>query len=108
MENNLQELWTLYDWLIPGLLGDRKAFTARYRKPIEQQGDRARQRELSARVRPFLLRRTKEEAASDLPPKTVIDELVILERGQAALFEGTGDGALTLSEEDLTRLFEAR
>ncbi len=43
MENNLQELWSLYDWLIPGLLGERKAFTAEYRKPIEQFGDRAKQ-----------------------------------------------------------------
>ncbi len=87
MENNLQELWALYDWLIPGLLWDRKEFAAKYRRPIEQQGDRARQRELSIRLKPFLLRRTKEEVASDLPPKTVIDEFIALESGQAALYE---------------------
>ncbi len=87
MENNLQELWSLYDWLIPGLLGDRKAFTAKYRRPIEQLGDRAKQAQLSSRIKPFLMRRTKEEVAADLPPKTVIDEIVPLERGQAALYE---------------------
>ena len=87
MENNLQELWSLYDWLIPGLLGDRKAFTAEYRRPIEQLGDRAKQAQLSSRIKPFLMRRTKEEVAADLPPKTVIDEIVPLERGQAALYE---------------------
>ncbi len=87
MENNLQELWALYDWLIPGLLGDRKGFTATYRKPIEQLGDRSQQRLLSTRIKPFLMRRTKAEVASDLPPKTVIDEFVPLDGGQAALYE---------------------
>ena len=87
MENNLQELWSLYDWLIPGLLGERKAFTAEYRKPIEQFGDRAKQLQLSSRIKPFFMRRTKEEVAADLPPKTVIDEIVPLDRRQAALYE---------------------
>ncbi len=77
----------LYDWLIPGLLGNRKRFTAEFRTPIEKHGDRARQRLLSARVKPFLMRRTKEEVATDLPEKTVIDELVPLEGAQAALYE---------------------
>ena len=87
LENNLQELWALYDWLIPGLLGNRKRFTAEFRTPIEKHGDRARQRLLSARVKPFLMRRTKEEVAPELPEKTVIDELVPLEGAQAALYE---------------------
>ena len=87
LENNLQELWALYDWLVPGLLGNRKRFTAEFRTPIEKHGDRARQRLLSARVKPFLMRRTKEEVAPELPEKTVIDELVPLEGAQAALYE---------------------
>ena len=87
LENNLTELWALYDWLIPGLLGDRKSFASEYRKPIEQKGDQARQRLLSSRVKPFLLRRTKDEVASDLPPKTIIDEVITLTGKQAALYE---------------------
>ena len=87
VENNLQELWALYDWLIPGLLGNRKSFATRYRTPIEKEGDRARQRLLSRRIKPFLMRRTKVEVAADLPEKTVIDEVVPLEGGQAALYE---------------------
>lgn len=79
LENNLQELWSLYDWLIPGLLGARKAFAKHYRTPIEKRGDAARQRLLSTRIKPFLMRRTKEEVAEDLPDKTVIDERVPLE-----------------------------
>ncbi len=87
IENNLQELWSLYDWLIPGLLGNRKAFASGYRTPIEKEGDGARQRLLSRRIKPFLMRRTKEEVAAELPAKTVIDELVPLEEEQAALYE---------------------
>ena len=87
LENNLQELWALFDWLVPGLLGNRKRFNQEYRTPIEKHGDRARQRLLSTRLKPFLMRRTKEEVASELPEKTVVDELVPLEGPQAALYE---------------------
>ncbi len=79
LENNLQELWALCDWLVPGLLGNRKGFTAEFRTPIEKHGDLARQRLLSTRLKPFLMRRTKEEVAPELPEKTVIDEFVPLE-----------------------------
>lgn len=69
------------------MLGNRKSFTAHYRNPIEKQGDQAKQHLLSTRIKPFLLRRTKEEVARDLPEKTVIDEFVPLEGEQAALYE---------------------
>ena len=87
LENNLLELWSLFDWLIPGLLGNRKKFTSEYRTPIEKHGDSGRQRLLSARIKPFLLRRTKEQVAKELPKKTVTEELVPLEGSQAALYE---------------------
>ena len=87
LENNLQELWALYDWLNPGLLGDRKRFAAEFRTPIERYGDGGRQRLLSARLKPFLMRRTKEEVARELPKRTVIDDLVPLGGAQAALYE---------------------
>ena len=87
IENNLQELWALYDWLIPGLLGTRKRFNNVYRNPIEKQGDHAKQRLLSTRIKPFLLRRTKEQVAMELPEKTVIDDFILLEGEQAALYE---------------------
>ena len=87
MENNLGELWALYDWLIPGLLGDRKTFNRHYRTPIEKHGDRAKQLSLSMRIKPFLLRRTKEEVAKDLPPKTEVDEIIPLTSTQRTLYE---------------------
>jgi len=87
MENNLEELWSLFDWLIPGLLGNRKTFGQVFRKPIEKEGDRAAQARLNRRISPFLLRRTKEQVAADLPPKTVITETISLSGPQRELYE---------------------
>jgi superfamily II DNA or RNA helicase len=87
VENSLQDLWALFDWLIPGLLGDRKAFRERFRTPIEKLGDAAAQAALNARIRPFLLRRTKAEVAADLPERTEIVETVPLPDRQRGLYE---------------------
>ncbi len=87
LENNLLELWALFDWLIPGFLGDRKRFGKEFRRPIEKLGDGATQERLSNRIRPFLLRRTKDDVLEELPPKTIIDETVSLGSGQAQLYE---------------------
>lgn len=87
LENSLQDLWTLIDWVNPGLLGDRKKFTSLFRTPIEKHGDVAAQLRLNRRLRPFLLRRTKEEVAAELPPKTEILERVELPKSQQALYE---------------------
>ena len=88
LENHLGELWSLFDFLLPGFLGDRKQFGWRYRGPIEKAGNTERQRMLAQRIAPFLLRRTKEQVASDLPPKTEIGETVEMGDGQRAIYEG--------------------
>lgn len=87
MENSLQDLWTLFDWAVPGLLGDRKTFQTVFRTPIEKQGDRSAQARLNRRIRPFLLRRTKDAVAADLPPRTEILERIELSKPQQALYE---------------------
>jgi len=87
LENSLQDLWTLIDWVNPGLLGDRKRFQTLFRTPIEKHGDRAAQARLNRRLRPFLLRRTKEEVAAELPPRTEILDRVDLPKPQQALYE---------------------
>jgi SNF2 family DNA or RNA helicase len=87
MENSLQDLWTLFDWVVPGLLGDRKRFQTLFRNPIEKQGDASAQARLNRRLRPFLLRRTKEEVATELPPRTEILDLVTLPKSQQGLYE---------------------
>ena len=88
LQNHLGELWSLFDFLAPGFLGSAKGFRSRYRTPIEKHGDAERQAMLHRRVRPFLLRRTKEEVAQELPPKTEIAEPVELGAGQRAVYEG--------------------
>jgi SNF2 family DNA or RNA helicase len=88
MENHLGELWALFDFLLPGFLGDQRRFTRHWRTPIEQQGDRERQQRLSRRVAPFLLRRRKQDVLTELPPKTEIVRSVGLGEAQAALYEG--------------------
>lgn len=87
MENNLEELWCLFDWLIPGLLGNRKSFGEQFRKPIEKEGNAERQAVLSKRISPFILRRTKDQVVTDLPPRTEIVESVQLTGSQRALYE---------------------
>jgi SNF2 family DNA or RNA helicase len=87
LENNLGELWSLFDFILPGLLGDAKQFSRYFRTPIEKQGDKLVAQRLSRRIRPFLLRRTKEQVAQDLPKKTEIIHSVMLEGKQREIYE---------------------
>ncbi len=87
LENNLAELWSLFSFACPGLLGERKTFARTWRTPIEKHGDAERSRLLARRIKPFLLRRTKEQVARDLPPKTEITEEVEMGEAQRALYE---------------------
>jgi superfamily II DNA or RNA helicase len=87
LENNLGELWSLVNFLMPGLLGDATTFRRLYRTPIEKHADEARRDSLARRIRPFLLRRTKEEVATELPAKTEILHPVELAGAQRDLYE---------------------
>ncbi|MCQ4294715.1 SNF2-related protein [Pseudomonas stutzeri] len=87
LENHLGELWSLYHFLMPGWLGDAKRFTQDYRNPIEKHGDDARLSHLRARIRPFLLRRTKEQVATELPAKNEFVHWVELNDAQRELYE---------------------
>lgn len=87
IENHLGELWAQFDFLMPGYLYDQKNFTNLFRKPIEQDGSESRQDALNIRVRPFLLRRMKEDVAKELPAKSNIIRSVELSSGQRALYE---------------------
>ena len=87
IENHLGELKAQFDVLMPGFLGTDPEFRRLYRAPIEKLGDTDKQDRLRRRVAPFVLRRTKNEVASDLPPKTAISELVELDPKQRELYE---------------------
>ena len=87
LENHLGELWAQFDFLLPGFLADQKSFTKTWRSPIEKHGDSGRRDLLAARVRPFILRRRKEDVAKELPAKTIIVRTVELEGSQRDLYE---------------------
>lgn len=70
IENTVKDLWSQMNFLNKGLLGSLKSFEEKYAKPIEKKGDKEKSKELQALIKPFLLRRTKEEVATDLPPLT--------------------------------------
>ncbi len=87
IENNLTELWSLLDFLMPGMLGTGEQFQREFRAPIEEHGDRIRLEALRDRVRPYILRRTKDEVAKELPPKTELVRSVELTGAQRELYE---------------------
>ncbi|MGE4450774.1 SNF2-related protein [Castellaniella sp.] len=76
VENTLADLWCLFDFVQPGLLGALNEFGDRYRKPIEAKDneERARVEELRTRISVQILRRTKAEVAKDLPKKIIVEE----------------------------------
>ncbi|MEO1879823.1 MAG: DEAD/DEAH box helicase [Methylococcales bacterium] len=87
MENHLGELWAQFDFLMPGFLGDSKTFKKTYRTPIETHQDPQQRARLSKRLQPFMLRRTKQEVATELPLKTEMIRSVPLYENQATLYE---------------------
>jgi SNF2 family DNA or RNA helicase len=87
VQNHLGELWSQFHFLMPGLLGNEKTFNAHYRKPIEGRGDTLRKDLLVRRLKPFMLRRTKDRVATELPPKTEIVLPVDFGAAQRDLYE---------------------
>jgi superfamily II DNA or RNA helicase len=69
LENSVLDLWSVFDFLMPGYLGAANDFRERYEIPITRSKDAGAQERLSRRLRPFLLRRLKKDVAADLPPK---------------------------------------
>ncbi len=69
LENGVHELWSIFDFLMPGFLGDAEMFRRRYGRPIQELQDKEALKRLRDRVGAFMLRRTKESQLKDLPPK---------------------------------------
>jgi len=87
VENHLGELWSIFDWLAPGLLGDQLSFQRFWRQPIEQRRDAERLAALRGVVAPYLLRRLKRDVATELPAKTELAIPVELGGKQRELYE---------------------
>jgi SNF2 family DNA or RNA helicase len=86
-ENHLGELWSLFAIIFPGLLGSWEQFRERFAAPIERGKDPEARAALSRVLRPFLLRRTKQEVARELPSRTEIEVSVALSSDEWALYE---------------------
>ena len=69
LENSVLDLWSIFDFLMPGYLGTAKDFRERYELPIAKERNREAQSRLARRLRPFMLRRLKQDVAKDLPAK---------------------------------------
>ena len=87
MENHLGELWSLMRFLMPGFLADEKTFNTFIRKPIERDHSHDAQITLNRRVSPLILRRTKDQVATELPEKTTIIHGIDLNPKQTDLYE---------------------
>ncbi|MBA2652868.1 MAG: DEAD/DEAH box helicase family protein [Tatlockia sp.] len=87
LENHLGELWSLFHFLMPGLLGDAKQFRQFFKTPIEKFNDSEKRKLLAKRIQPFLLRRTKNQVARELPAKTEMTRTVELTGSQRDLYE---------------------
>ena len=94
LENHLGELWSLFRFLNPGLLGSLKSFNSRFAFPIEKERDSHAAKRLKRLLEPFLLRRTKSQVLEELPPKTEILLSVQLSPEEASLYEALRRQAL--------------
>ncbi|WP_422901014.1 DEAD/DEAH box helicase [Propionivibrio sp.] len=94
LENHLGELWNLFRFINPGLLGSLEHFNERYAGPIERQQDAAARNRLRKLIAPFLLRRTKSQVLSELPSRTEILRQVEMSEQEIALYEALRREAL--------------
>jgi SNF2 family DNA or RNA helicase len=94
IENHLGELWNLFNFINPGLLGSFKQFNARFGIPIEKHSDRTAKRQLKKLIRPFMLRRIKSQVLDELPPRTEITLRVEMKKSEMAFYEAIRQQAL--------------
>ncbi|MFK8004196.1 MAG: SNF2-related protein [Polyangiales bacterium] len=88
IENRLSELWSIFDFASPGLLGDLKSFEEKVARPIDR-GDMETARRLRSTIQPFVLRRLKLDVAADLPPKIEQERIVPMSDAQSSLYKAT-------------------
>ncbi|MBU0502650.1 MAG: DEAD/DEAH box helicase, partial [Candidatus Margulisbacteria bacterium] len=86
LENHLQELWSIFHFLMPGYLGSFDYFRDTFIRPMEQAGDPAVIDRLREKIRPFMLRRLKEKVEKQLPPKTETPVFCEMTEGQKKIY----------------------
>jgi len=99
MENHLGELWNLFNFINPGLLGTLEQFNQRFALPIEQENDAEARRHLRKTLKPYLLRRQKSEVLKELPPRTDIILQVEMSTSERNFYEAVRRQAIARLEE---------
>lgn len=94
IENRLSELWSLFRFINPGLLGSYQSFSKRFIEPIEQHKDAAARQALKKIIFPFVLRRLKSQVLTDLPPRIEQTILVPFDTEELAFYEALRQNAL--------------
>lgn len=94
IENHLGELWNLFHFINPGLLGSLDSFNQRFTLPIEKYNNHNRREQLQRLIKPFILRRKKDEVLKDLPEKTEVTLSVTLTDKERAFYEALRRNAL--------------
>ncbi|MDO8512619.1 MAG: DEAD/DEAH box helicase [bacterium] len=87
LENSVSEIWSIYDFLMPGFLGNYKNFAENFHRPIMDHGDREALEHLRKKVEKFMLRRTKTEVLKELPPKIEQETQCHLSDAQNILYQ---------------------
>ncbi|WP_017295787.1 DEAD/DEAH box helicase [Geminocystis herdmanii] len=98
IENHLGELWNLFRFINPGLLGTMEKFNERFANAIERNKDKNARQQLKKLIQPFLLRRTKSQVLTELPPRTEITLAVELSKEEMAFYEALRRDAIAKLE----------
>ncbi len=101
VQNHLGELWNLFQFVNPGLLGSFENFNKRFIQPIELLHDKVAQENLDNLIKPFMLRRTKDKVAQELPDKEEIYQHVTLSEEEIVRYEAMRQKTQTIIEEEL-------
>ena len=94
IENHLGELWNLFRFINPGLLGSTDSFAKKFATPIHQAGSTDARNRLKRLIQPFILRRTKSAVLDELPARTEITIRVAMSREERALYEAVRQRAV--------------
>ena len=94
IENHLGELWNVFRFINPGLLGSLKQFNVKFASPIEKSQDKKARSRLKKLIQPFILRRTKNQVLEELPSRTEITVKVEMGEEEASLYEALRRSAL--------------
>ncbi|MCI8647280.1 MAG: DEAD/DEAH box helicase family protein [Firmicutes bacterium] len=96
IENRLSELWSIFDFLMPGILGSYRSFRSKYEVPIVQKQDELTARRLRRMVNPFLMRRLKKDVLKELPDKSETVVYAKLEGEQKEVYRANAQKLLEM------------